>query len=84
MSTKAIGLSRNSPGKGALDVEAALNTGASIAEAVAALHKERLVHCNLNPVTIWINQREWARHDHGFRLFAAAFGGNRAGSAAWR
>ena len=43
--------------KGALDIESALNTAASIAEAVAALHKERLVHCNLNPTTVWFNDQ---------------------------
>src|SRR5262245_15801499 len=37
-----------------LDIETVLTFGVSIAEAVAALHKERLIHCNLNPNTIWI------------------------------
>jgi len=41
--------------KAPLDVETVLTIGASIGEAVAALHKERLVHCNLNPTTIWLN-----------------------------
>jgi predicted ATPase/class 3 adenylate cyclase len=36
-----------------LDIETVLTTGAGIAEAVSALHKERLIHCNLNPNTIW-------------------------------
>ena len=40
--------------KGPLDLETVLNLGASIAEAVAALHKERLIHCNLNPTTVWL------------------------------
>jgi hypothetical protein len=34
-------------GTDALDVEAALTVGAAIAEAVANLHKERIVHGNL-------------------------------------
>jgi predicted ATPase/class 3 adenylate cyclase len=38
-----------------LDIETVLSIGASIAEAVGALHKERLIHCNLNPTTIWFN-----------------------------
>jgi len=37
-----------------LAIEAALTIGASLAEAVAALHKERLIHCNLNPTTLWL------------------------------
>ena len=37
-----------------LDIETVLTIGASIAEAVAALHKERLFHCNLNPTTVWL------------------------------
>jgi predicted ATPase/class 3 adenylate cyclase len=41
--------------KAPLDIESVLTIGASIAEAVGALHKERLIHCNLNPTTIWLN-----------------------------
>lgn len=37
-----------------LPIETALTIGAGIAEAVAALHKERLVHGNLNPTTVWL------------------------------
>ena len=37
--------------KAPLDIDTVLTIGASIAEAVAALHKERLIHCNLNPTT---------------------------------
>ena len=42
--------------KAPLDIDTVLTIGASIAEAVAALHKERLVHCNLNPTTVWLNE----------------------------
>ena len=42
--------------KGPLDIATALNIGASLAEAVAALHKERLIHCNLNLSTVWVNE----------------------------
>lgn len=41
--------------KKTLDIESALTLAASIAEAVAALHKERVIHCNLNPTTVWFN-----------------------------
>jgi predicted ATPase/class 3 adenylate cyclase len=41
--------------KSPLDVEPILTVAAGIAEAVAALHKERLVHGNLNPITIWLD-----------------------------
>ena len=41
--------------KAPLDVETTLTIGASIAEAVAALHKERCVHCCLNPSTVWLD-----------------------------
>ena len=41
--------------KDPLDIEIALTLAASIAEAVAALHKERVIHCNLNPTTVWFN-----------------------------
>ena len=40
-----------------LDTEAILTIGGNIAEAIAALHKERLVHGNLNPTTIWLDAR---------------------------
>ena len=40
--------------EGPLDIETALNLGVSLAEAIAALHKERLIHCNLNPMTVWV------------------------------
>src|SRR6476660_3570306 len=42
--------------KAPLDVDSILTIGASIAESVAALHKERLIHCNLNPTTVWLNE----------------------------
>src|SRR6476661_8676383 len=42
--------------KAPLDVDTVLTIGASMGEAVAALHKERLVHCNLNPTTVWLNE----------------------------
>ena len=42
--------------KAPLDIDTVLTIGASIAEAVAALHKERLIHCNLNPTTVWLNE----------------------------
>src|SRR6476646_6129110 len=38
-----------------LDIDTVLTIGTGIAEAVAALHKERLIHCNLNPTTVWVN-----------------------------
>jgi predicted ATPase/class 3 adenylate cyclase len=38
-----------------LGIEIVLTIGAGIAEAIGALHKERLIHCNLNPTTIWLN-----------------------------
>ena len=41
--------------KGPLDIETALKIGASIAGAAADLHKERLIHCNLNPTTVWLS-----------------------------
>ena len=41
--------------KAPLDAETILTIGASIAEAVAALHKERVVHCGLNPSTVWLD-----------------------------
>jgi predicted ATPase/class 3 adenylate cyclase len=40
--------------KAPLSIETALTIGASLAEAVAALHKERLLHCNLNTTTVWL------------------------------
>ena len=40
--------------KAPLAIETALTIGASLAEAVAALHKERLLHGNLNPTTVWL------------------------------
>ena len=40
--------------KAPLDLETVLAVGARIAQAVSALHEERLFHCNLNPTTIWI------------------------------
>jgi len=40
-----------------LPIETALSIGAGLAEAVAAVHKERLVHANLNPTTVWIKDR---------------------------
>ena len=43
-------------GQGPLDVETALTVGAAIAEAVASLHKERVIHCNLNPLTVWLHE----------------------------
>ena len=46
---------RGAAAKGPPGIETALKIGASIAEAVAALHKERLIHGNLNPTTIWLN-----------------------------
>ena len=61
--------------KSPLDIDTALTMAASIAEAVAALHKERLIHCNLNPTTVWFNDREQPRPDFGFRLRATPFGG---------
>src|SRR6476660_2294586 len=42
--------------KAPLDIDTVLTLGTGIAEAVAALHKERLVHCNLNPTTVWLNE----------------------------
>ena len=41
--------------KGRLDIDVVLNIGARITEAVAAIHKERLVHGSLNPTTIWLD-----------------------------
>jgi len=42
--------------KSPLAVDTALAIGASIAKAVGALHKERLIHCNLNPTTVWLSE----------------------------
>ena len=41
--------------KGRLDIDVVLNIGARLTEAVAAIHKERLVHGSLNPTTIWLD-----------------------------
>ena len=65
--------------KGPLDIETALKIGASIAEAVAALHKERLIHCNLNPTTVWLNDESGLAPDLGFRLRATPFRGDGPG-----
>jgi serine/threonine protein kinase len=43
-------------GRGPLDIETALTVGAALAEAVSRLHKERVIHCNLNPVTVWLHK----------------------------
>ena len=39
-----------------LDIETALTICAAVAEAVSRLHKERVVHCNLNPTTVWLHE----------------------------
>lgn len=43
---------------GIVDLELALTLGIAVADAVSALHKEHLVHCNLNPGNIWWNATE--------------------------
>ena len=61
--------------KGPPDIDTALKIGASIADAVADLHKERLIHCNLNPTTVWLSDDTGRRHALGFRLCATPFRG---------
>ncbi len=59
-----------------LDIEIVLTVGAGIAEAVGALHRESLIHCNLNPATIW-----FSRHGDTFDIFVSEFGCARHPSA---
>lgn len=40
--------------KAPCDLETVLTLGISIAEAVNSLHKEQIIHCNLNPTTVWL------------------------------
>ncbi len=42
--------------KSPLAIDTALAIGTSVAKAVGALHKERLIHCNLNPTTVWLSE----------------------------
>jgi hypothetical protein len=39
-------------GNGPLAIETVLTIGVGLAESIAALHKERLLHANLNPTTV--------------------------------
>ena len=56
MRMRGLDRSRRWRRNGPLDIETALTVGAAIAEAVASLHKERVIHCNLNPVTVWLHE----------------------------
>jgi predicted ATPase/class 3 adenylate cyclase len=44
--------------KSPLAIDTALAIGISVAKAVGALHKERLIHCNLNPATVWLGESD--------------------------
>ena len=44
--------------KAPLAIEFILTVGANIAEAAAAIHKERILHGSLNPTTIWLDADE--------------------------
>src|ERR1700737_4367021 len=41
---------------GLLDIEAVLTIGSTLADAVADLHRQGLVHANLNATTVWYNE----------------------------
>ena len=41
--------------KAPLNLESVLTLGISMAEAVNGLHKEQVIHCNLNPTTVWLH-----------------------------
>jgi predicted ATPase/class 3 adenylate cyclase len=43
-----------------LDIDTTLTITASIAHALSALHRERLIHANLSPTTIWFNHETGA------------------------
>jgi predicted ATPase/class 3 adenylate cyclase len=49
-----------------LDVDTLLTIGINLAEAIAALHKERLVHCNVTPTTVWLRGSSVLISDFGW------------------
>jgi predicted ATPase/class 3 adenylate cyclase len=59
-----------------LAIETVLAIGAGIVEAVGALHQECVIHCNLNPTTLW-----FSREGDDFKILVSEFGCARHPSA---
>ena len=51
--------------KAPLDVDTFLTIGTNLAEAIAALHNERLIHYNVTPTTVWLRGKNVLISDFG-------------------